>query len=265
LFVTLQENFESGSGFRLNLKVRTIKLLEVENRVRIRALSACFLVGLGLILFGCQRDNFYGSIRNLNSLGATVVCLGDSLTEGIGAERGEDYPATLARRLPYPVINAGRSGNTSADALARLEADVLAHNPRLVIVLLGGNDFLQQIPLSQTKTNLEEIVRRIHDQGAMVALVTMRLGLFTDEYGTIYETIAARHGALLIAEALKGILSDPKLRSDPIHPNSAGYRLLAERVFGAIKPLLAAADRKAARVGSYPRSGRQAFAATVAR
>lgn len=233
--------------------------------MQMRSLGACFILSLGLILFACQHDNFYRSVRNLNAQGATVVCLGDSLTEGAGADQNEDYPAALARRLSYPVINAGRSGDTSADALARIEADVLAHNPRLVIVLLGGNDFLQQIPLSQTKTNLEEIVRRIQDQGAMVALVGMRLGLFTDEYGTVYETIAAKHGALLIAEALKGILSDPKLRSDPIHPNGAGYRLLAERVFGAIKPLLAEADRsaKSGRISSYTRSGRQAVAATT--
>jgi acyl-CoA thioesterase-1 len=247
--------------------VRPIKLSSVESHVQMLSVSAWFIIGLGLILFACQEGNFYKSIRNLNSQGATVVCLGDSLTEGVGANHGEDYPTELARRLSYPVINAGRSGNTSGDALARIEADVLAHNPRLVIVLLGGNDFLQQIPLSQTRTNLEEIVHRIQDQDAMVALVSIRLGLFTDEYGAVYEAIAAKRRALLIPEALKGILSDPKLRSDPIHPNGAGYRLLAERVGGAIKPLLAEADRsaKSGTVGIHTETGRQPAVATAAR
>jgi acyl-CoA thioesterase I len=167
-----------------------------------------------------------------------VVCFGDSLTEGVGAVKGQDYPSLLARQLSYPVINAGRRGDTTRDALPRLADEVLAHHPRLVIVFLGGKDFLRQIPLGETKKNLEEIIRRIQDEGAIVAIAGMRLGLFTDEYGPVYQELAERHGSLLIDEALKGVLSDPKLRSDPIHPNGAGYGLLAERIAKAVKPLL---------------------------
>ena len=204
---------------------------------------ASLILSLGLAFFACARGNPYKNIRNLDSQGTTVVCLGDSLTEGVGADKGEDYPSILARRLAYPVINSGRRGETSSDALVRIEADVLAHNPRLVIVLLGGNDFLQQIPLSETRSHLGEIIRRIHEGGAMVVLVGMRLGLFTDQYGSLYSEIAEKHRALLIPEALKGILSDPQLRSDPIHPNAAGYRVLAEKILDSIKPLLAEAER----------------------
>ncbi|HWP60633.1 MAG TPA: arylesterase [Candidatus Acidoferrales bacterium] len=198
------------------------------------------LLSVALALSSCQ-DNDYRGIRNRNSQGTTVVCFGDSLTEGVGAEKGEDYPSVLARRLSYPVINAGRRGDTSADALARLEAEVLRHNPRLVIVLLGGNDFSQRVPLDQTEKNLAQIIERVQASGAMVALVGLRLGLFTDEYGPLYKDLAARHGALLVPDALQGVLSDPKLSSDRIHPNGAGYRLLAERVFRAVKPLLSEA------------------------
>jgi acyl-CoA thioesterase-1 len=195
-----------------------------------------------LCLFACQGDR-YGNIRNLTSQGTTVVCFGDSLTEGIGAENGGDYPSLLARQLPYRIVNAGRRGDTSADALSRLDREVLAHDPRLVVVFLGGNDFLRRIPVTETRQNLSEIVRRIQQQGAMVALAGMRLGLFTDEYGSVYRDIAEGQGALLVPEVLKGILSDPQLRSDPIHPNAAGYRLLATRISDAVKPLLAEADR----------------------
>jgi acyl-CoA thioesterase-1 len=78
----------------------------------------------------------------------------------------------------------------------------------------------------------------------MVLLVGMRLGLFTDEYGPLYEEIAEKHGALYIPQVLKGILSDPKLKSDSIHPNGAGYQLMAERILEQVKPLLEEADRK---------------------
>ena len=121
---------------------------------------------------------------------------------------------------------------------------MLSQNPRLVIVLLGGNDFLRQLPLSDTKKNIEEIVKRVQGSGAMVALVGIRLGLFTDEYGPAYEEIAKKNGAVFIPEILKGILSDPQLRSDSIHPNAAGYQLIAQRILERIRPLLEAADRK---------------------
>jgi acyl-CoA thioesterase-1 len=202
-----------------------------------------FCLILGLVLFSCEQSKF-SHVQNLQSRGENIICFGDSLTEGVGAEKGEDYPSRLARELRYPIINAGHRGDTSADGLARLEQDILEKNPRLVIVLFGGNDFMRQVPVSETRKNLEEMVERMQKRGAMVALVGMKLGLFTDEYGPIYEEIAKRHGALYIPEILKGILSDTKLKSDPIHPNGAGYRLMAERILKEVKPLLEEADRK---------------------
>lgn len=199
---------------------------------------------VGLISSACERGGDFSAVRNLQSRGEGIICFGDSLTEGVGAGNGEDYPSVLARQLPYPVVNVGRRGDTSADGVSRLDRDVLERNPRLVIVLFGGNDFLRQIPTSETKKNLGEIVRRIQEHGAMVVLLGMRLGLFTDEYGPLYEEIAERHGALLIPEILKGILSDPGLKSDSIHPNGAGYRLMAQRIVEKVKPLLEEADRK---------------------
>jgi acyl-CoA thioesterase-1 len=198
----------------------------------------------GLAAFGCGRGGSFGDIRNLQSRGENIVSFGDSLTEGVGAGNSEDYPSLLAGLLQRPVVNAGRRGDTAADGLSRVEQDVLTRNPRLVIVLFGGNDFLRQVPLSETRKNLEEIVRRIQERGAMVVLVGIRLGLFTDEYSPMYKEIAKKHGALYIPEVLKGILSDPKLKSDSIHPNGAGYRIMAERIFKEVKPLLEEAARR---------------------
>ena len=77
----------------------------------------------------------------------------------------------------------------------------------------------------------------------MVAIAGIRLGLFSDEYGSIFEETARGFGALYIAQVLKGILNDSSLRSDPIHPNAAGYRMIAERIANKIKPLLDESDR----------------------
>jgi acyl-CoA thioesterase I len=206
---------------------------------RWRALWFC-LIAAWLSACGAER---YDHVRNLRSAGESIICFGDSLTEGVGAGSVEDYPAALSGLMGVPAVNAGRRGDTTAQALARLPEAVLRHNPRLVIVLLGGNDFLRQVPRAETRANLEEIVRRIQDEGAMVAIAGMRLGLFTDEFSAIYEETAKKLGALYIPQVMRGILNDSSLRSDPIHPNGAGYRLVAERVAGKIGPLLREADR----------------------
>ena len=203
------------------------------------------IVALG----ACGGENF-DAIRNLRSSGETIVCFGDSLTEGVGAGTGEDYPSVLSKEIGIPVVNAGQRGDTTDQALARLSDAVLSKNPRLVIVFLGGNDFLRQRPRAESRRNLVEIVRRVQAHGAMVAVAGMKLGLFTDDFAAIYEDTAKELGALYIPQVMKGILSDSKLKSDPIHPNGAGYRLIAERIAVKIIPLLRDADRLTGRRGS---------------
>lgn len=209
--------------------------------------SSAVYLALLLALPGCGGDNFR-QVRNLASTNEAIICFGDSLTEGVGANPGEDYPTALSRELASPIVNAGRRGDTTADALARI-ADVLGHNPRLVIVLLGGNDFLRQRPRSETRKNLAEVVRRIQAQGAMVALAGIRLGILRDEFAPIYEETAKEFGAYYIPQVMEGIFTNPKLKSDAIHPNGAGYRLIAQRIAEKIRPLLREADLVTGRRG----------------
>jgi len=206
------------------------------------------LFWLSFLLVACGGDEFQ-NIRNLRSSGEAIICFGDSLTEGVGADSGEDYPSALSRQLGFPVVNAGHRGDTTAQALERVADGVLGKNPRLVIILLGGNDFLRQLPRAESRKNLAEIVRRIQQSGAMVAIAGIRLGLFTDEFAAIYHDIAKEFGALYIPEVTDGIFRNTKLTSDPIHPNGAGYRLMAERIAAKIRPLLREADRLTGRSG----------------
>jgi len=88
-------------------------------------------------------------VANLGSRGTSIIAFGDSLTAGYGASAGEDYPSRLSALIATPIINAGISGDTTESALARVDADVTPRDPRIVIVGLGGNDFLRGVAMAR--------------------------------------------------------------------------------------------------------------------
>jgi lysophospholipase L1-like esterase len=182
------------------------------------------------------------TVTNLDSRGTAIVAFGDSLTAGVGANAEDSYPSHLAAALGTDLLNAGTSGDTSAAALARID-EVLARDPRIVIVGLGGNDFLRSISIAATEANLREIVRRVHDAGAMVVLLGFRFPSLKANYEEMYERVAEEEKCLLVPDVLDGILSDAVLRSDPIHPNGKGYALMAERIAEPLADLIAEADK----------------------
>lgn len=184
----------------------------------------------------------YARVRNLDSHGVSIIAFGDSLTAGYGAAAGEDYPSRLSALIAQPVVNAGVSGDTTDAALARLDIDVLARNPRIVLVGLGGNDFLRGVAISSTESNLRTIVRRIQGAGAMVVILGCRFPSLSANYAKMYEGVARDERCLLIPNLLAGIFTDTKLKSDEIHPNGRGYALMAERIAGPCKKLIRKAD-----------------------
>ena len=196
--------------------------------------SLYFFLLFLIVHTGCARP----TLANLDSGGSAIICFGDSLTAGEGATAGHDYPSRLSELLGREVINAGVGGDTTESALKRLESDVLRRDPLLVIVLLGGNDFLQKASREATFRNLEEMVHRIESHGAMVVLVGVQAGLFGDAYRSDYKQVAQKYHADFIPNILQGIFTDARLKSDEIHPNDAGYERMAQRIYKTVSPLL---------------------------
>lgn len=171
--------------------------------------------------------------------GATWVAFGDSLTLGTGADPGEDYPTQLGLRLGVPVLNQGVNGETTDGGLARVP-EILRLRPRVVLLCLGGNDSLQRLSTDRTFTNLGSIIDRFHEAGAFVVLIGIRSASVIDQHRGRFKELAREKRVMLVPNFVQGILGDPSLMSDTIHPNAAGYRRMADRLARALEPHLEA-------------------------
>jgi acyl-CoA thioesterase I len=175
--------------------------------------------------------------------GATVLVLGDSLSYGTGANTGEDYPTLLVKSTGWNIINEGVPGDTSAGGLARLPALLEAHQPKLLIVELGGNDFLQSVPNTETIANLKAILAQAKSSGVTTILVAIpefnrlkaAFGKLSDH--PLYATLAEETATPLISEVFSEVLSDGKLKSDPVHANALGYAEVAKQTHEKLQEL----------------------------
>lgn len=165
-----------------------------------------------------------------------IVAFGDSLVEGVGATPGNDLISLLENTSDRRIINLGKSGDTTETALQRID-EVLSYEPGVVIVLLGGNDYLRRVPQEETEENLSEIIQTIQAEGAAVLLLGVRGGLLNDQYASMYEKLSREYGTAYVSDVLKGLISNPEYMSDAIHPNDRGYARIAERVAPVLERL----------------------------
>jgi acyl-CoA thioesterase I len=166
---------------------------------------------------------------------AVVLAFGDSLTFGTGANADESYPARLGVLIGRKVVSSGVPGETSAEGLARLPGVLDEVKPRLVILCLGGNDFLRKLDEAQAADNIRAMVRLAEAQGAEVVLIGVpKPGLLPSTAG-FYAEIAREFKLPCEDSALRKILTDNELKSDLVHPNAKGYARLAEAVAVLLK------------------------------
>lgn len=166
---------------------------------------------------------------------AKVLAFGDSITYGTGAGESESYPAVLQGIISRTVINAGVPGETTAEGLTRLPSVIDEHRPALIILCLGGNDFLRKLDEGEAKKNLREMVRLAKGKGVDVVLIGVpRLGLSLT-VPEFYKEIAGEFKIPYEGKILRSVLSKGNLKSDYIHPNAQGYRKMAEAVADVLR------------------------------
>jgi acyl-CoA thioesterase-1 len=199
------------------------------------------LAGLLVLALGAVAAPVAGDER-------VIVAFGDSLTAGFGVAAEEAWPALIEARLrreglPYRVVNAGVSGDTTAGGVRRVDW-VLRNRPEVAVVALGANDGLRGLSTDAMRANLTTIVERLRAGGARVLVAGMEVppnygAAYARAFRGVFPEVARQTGAALMPFLLDGVAADPRLnQADGIHPNPGGHRAIAERVWPHLVALL---------------------------
>lgn len=193
-----------------------------------------------------------------------ILILGDSLTEGLGVEKEEAFPALLNAKLNAwkpgccLVINGGSSGSTSASAVRRLQWYAKS-DPDLVVLTLGSNDGLRGVKPAETRKNVEAAIRFCRERHWEVAMTGLKVppnygADYADAFAKIFPGLASEYHLPYIGFLLEGVAGEPELnQADGIHPNPAGHRRIAENLFRYFRTYLTAHATRAGAPAAAPR------------
>ncbi len=183
------------------------------------------------------------TIQNKNSISVstlstnnTILAMGDSLTYGYNAKPSESYPSVLAKLSTHRVINAGINGETSAEGLKRLPQLLKDENIKLMLLCFGGNDIIQRKSTVSLKENLKTMIQMAKEKNIEVLLISVpNFTLFGLSPLELYEEVADEENVVLASGILAQILEQPSLKSDQIHPNALGYKMMGEKIYEKMK------------------------------
>jgi acyl-CoA thioesterase-1 len=177
-----------------------------------------------------------------------IVCFGDSLTAGYGAEFGKSYPDYLqadldARGYHYRVVNEGISGNTTKDGVERVDT-IVAMKPAIVVVEFGGNDGLRGLRIEDSRANLDKIVATLKASGTRVVLAGITLPPdygpdYIQQFNDTYSLLAKKYKVPMLPFLLKGVFGvDGMMQRDNTHATAEGNKIVAANVLPLVQPLL---------------------------
>ena len=210
------------------------------SRFSISVLAAFFILLVGYAAYSFWPHTMAVQTSNLTnypSKGTDIVAFGDSLVAGYGADDGKDFVSLLSNDINQPIVNLGHDGDTTAEALARL-SDLNKYNPKVVILLVGGNDYLQKKDMAQAFVNLGQIIANLQKRGAVVVLVGVRVNYYIGNFDKLYEQLVKQYKVAYVPDAMDGILGNQKYMYDSVHPNNAGYQILSDRILPTLQQVM---------------------------
>jgi acyl-CoA thioesterase I len=209
-----------------------LAMARVRGALIARRVSLVLALGAALVASACSDD---GPRLSRLPEDAVVLAFGDSLTFGTGASRSESYPAQLQALIKRRVVSAGVPGEVTAQARARLPEALDEHAPRLLLLCIGGNDFLQRLGHGPAAENVREMVRLARSRGADVLLIGTPEPSLSATTPAFYADIAREFGLRYEGEIIGKVLKDRSLKADLVHPNGKGYRIIAERIAESLR------------------------------
>ena len=204
---------------------KTISIIEI--------LAVVFSVIIFTLLINANNQKIEGYRRD-----KIIIAFGDSLTRGYGTPPGKNFVTFLSEYTNVPIINAGKTGDTTSDALIRLKSEVLDKKPDIVLVLLGGNDFFEGYSSEVVSANLKIIIKNIKEIGAKVILMGGSRQIVPN-YEFVFQKLAQDEKVDgYVPNILGGILFRKDLLFDNIHPNQRGHEIIAKRILPALEKVL---------------------------
>ena len=198
-----------------------------------------FIAGLlaGVAAAGCRKAAKLSAIAP----GQMVLAFGDSVTYGTGAAAGEDWPSLLALKTGWKIVNAGIPGDTAQNGKGRIQAVLDEHHPVLVIMEIGGNDFLRRQDAKTVKEDIRRMLTAVKQAGAQVVLVSVPelsvLGIVAGRPSDspIYAELSEEEKVALVPKVFSETLARPELCADRVHPNALGYQNMATGIHGRLQ------------------------------
>ena len=167
-----------------------------------------------------------------------VIAFGDSLVEGLGAEHLDGFVDRLQKSTGVTILNEGHRGDETGDLVKRVDADVLAYHPKIVIVVIGGNDAVRFVPESEILANLDALFTKLRAENIAVIFGEVTDDVLYGERNHAMRDLATKHHVVYVQHLMQGIFWTLSSKFDPLHPNDEGYQKISDRLLPYLQEAL---------------------------
>ncbi|MEI8223745.1 MAG: GDSL-type esterase/lipase family protein [bacterium] len=167
-----------------------------------------------------------------------VIAFGDSLVEGLGAAQLNGFVSIIESRLGITILNQGHRGDETADLLKRIDADVFTYHPKVVILVIGGNDAIHLVPESEFLANTESLFKQLSERGIVTIFGEVTDNVLYANRNKQLRALADKYGIVYVPQLMQGVFWTITNKFDPLHPDDAGYVKMADRIIPYLQAIL---------------------------
>lgn len=215
------------------------KQIEYLVHLSVRIIMWGLVLWMVLWIYDAVGNNRYASRIYLDKQDQyDVIAFGDSLVEGLGSEDLVGFVGRLEQQFGITIYNAGHRRDKTADLLKRLDTDVLVYHPKIVVVVIGGNDAVRLVPESEMLANVEELFLRLTEAGVSVIFGEVTDNVLYKQRNTQLRLLAEKYGVHYIPGLMDNVFWTISNKFDPLHPDDKGYQLMTDRIAPVLRQVI---------------------------